>query len=192
MNKKQLREKYFNLRGQLSYQEIKQKSQIIINKFVNTSHYKDSKIIMSYINMGNEIITKDLIKKGLQEKKRIIVPITDKKLKRLKLSELKDFDKELEKSTYGILEPKQEYIRHVEESILDIVIVPGLVFDQGGYRIGYGGGYYDRLIERLNKATILIGLALDCQLIDRIPNEDFDKRVTYIITESKIIKTQEL
>ena len=69
----------------------------------------------------------------------------------------------------------------------DVVIVPGIAFDPAGGRLGYGGGYYDRLITRLKPGTRLVALAFDVQLCEEIPSEEHDKPVGRIITETRVI-----
>ena len=66
--------------------------------------------------------------------------------------------------------------------------MPGVGFDSAGRRLGYGGGYYDRLIETLRPGTSLIALAFDAQVVDEIPAEEHDKKVDKIITETRVIK----
>ncbi|MBZ4644854.1 MAG: 5-formyltetrahydrofolate cyclo-ligase [Clostridia bacterium] len=188
MNKKELRNKYLKMRKNLQYEEVEKKSKNIIQKLMDTAWYRQSSTIMSYIDFRNEVITRSFIKHALKDNKRIIVPITDMSSKTLILSELKDFDNELCQSSYGILEPKKEYVRVVSCNLLDLVLVPGLAFDTSGYRIGYGGGYYDRLLQRLPQKTITIGLAFEFQIVDNIPVESFDRKVDFIITEERIIR----
>lgn len=188
MNKKELRNKYLKMRKNLQYEEVEKKSKNIIQKLMDTAWYRQSSTIMSYIDFRNEVITRSFIKHALKDNKRIIVPITDMSSKILILSELKDFDNELCQSSYGILEPKKEYVRVVSCNLLDLVLVPGLAFDTSGYRIGYGGGYYDRLLQRLPQKTITIGLAFEFQIVGNIPVESFDRKVDFIITEERIIR----
>lgn len=78
---------------------------------------------------------------------------------------------------------------HEEAEVLDpaIMLVPLAAFDERGHRIGYGGGYYDRAIERLNEAgkpPLLIGVAFDCQRVERVPEEPHDVVLAQILTES--------
>jgi 5-formyltetrahydrofolate cyclo-ligase len=176
------------MRKNLQYEEVEKKSKNIIQKLMDTAWYRQSNTIMSYIDFRNEVITRSFIKHALKDNKRIIVPITDMSSKILILSELKDFDNELCQSSYGILEPKKEYVRVVSCNLLDLVLVPGLAFDTSGYRIGYGGGYYDRLLQRLPQKTITIGLAFEFQIVGNIPVESFDRKVDFIITEERIIR----
>ncbi|MDK2798454.1 MAG: 5-formyltetrahydrofolate cyclo-ligase [Clostridiales bacterium] len=187
MNKKTLRQKYLHLRNRLKTDEVIEKSKKIMKRLVDISWYKQSKVIMTYIDFKNEVITRDFIHYALDNNKKIIVPVTDVLSKTLILSELKDFDKDLHPSTYGILEPKKECIRKVDDNLLDLILVPGLVFDIAGYRIGYGGGYYDKLLQRLEDKCKTVGLAFDFQIIDSIPTECFDRKVDVIITEERII-----
>ena len=74
----------------------------------------------------------------------------------------------------------------MDPSEVDLIIVPGVAFDKCGYRIGYGGGYYDRFLSNLDHVT-KISLAFNMQLIDKIPTDHFDIPVNYIITEKEII-----
>ena len=67
---------------------------------------------------------------------------------------------------------------------IDVLIVPAVAYDKNCYRLGYGGGYYDRFIERLRDDAITIGIAFDLQLFDSIPKEEHDAQLNYIITES--------
>lgn len=188
MDKKEMRKKFLLDRNMLTEDQVCIKSKAIIRKLMDSEWYGKSKSIMSYISFNHEVATKDLISHALEHEKRVLVPITDKVSKKLILSELKDFSIELQLGTYGILEPKPEFVRRVEDyRLLDLVIVPGLVFAQNGHRVGYGGGYYDKLLEVLDRRTISIGVAYAFQVVDKLPAEVFDQKVDYIITENGII-----
>ena len=90
---------------------------------------------------------------------------------------------DLIKSKYGILEPKDDNTLVINPEILDIVITPGVVFDEEGYRIGYGGGFYDKLFVK-------IAIGFELQVIDKVPRDSYDKAVDYLITEEKIYTFQ--
>jgi 5-formyltetrahydrofolate cyclo-ligase len=123
------------------------------------------------------------------KEKNIIVPYVEKDNPILQLSELKDFN-DLEPRTLGILEPKDDCIRKFDIQNVDLVIVPGLVFDKNGHRIGYGHGYYDRFLQKLKKNIKKIGFAFELQLIDKIPEEKYDVPVDIIVAEKRILKIQ--
>lgn len=186
MEKKIIRDQILKNKEELDKTSLNSYSDSIINKLYNTDYYKNAKTIMTFISFGAEVDTHDFIKQSIKNNKRILVPITVPATKQLKLSEVLDFD-ELEIGFYNILTPKEEFIRYVDPSEVDLIIVPGVAFDREGYRIGYGGGYYDRFLSKLDHIT-KISLAFDMQLIDKIPHEVFDIPVNYIITEKEIIK----
>jgi 5-formyltetrahydrofolate cyclo-ligase len=176
------------MRQAMKKEEVMMKSKIIIDRLIETTWYKQSSCIMTYIDFKNEVVTGNFIRYALNDNKRIIVPITDMSSKKLILSELKDFDNELYISSYGMLEPKKDYVREVSGEILELILVPALVYDERGYRIGYGGGYYDKLLSRQEITAITVGIAFEFQVVDRLPEDDYDKEVDYIITDERIIK----
>jgi len=187
MTKNELRKKYNELRNRLSEEEVMNKSRKIIDALIRSAWYKNSSVIMTYVGFHKEVDTKGFIRYALADGKRIAVPITDKEQRTLIVSEIKDLDNELEISTFGILEPKKEYIRVIKDETIDLIIVPGLVFDLQGYRIGYGGGYYDRFLQRLKHNVLTVGMAFDFQLVESLPYEAFDRNVDHIITDERII-----
>ncbi|KPU26707.1 5-formyltetrahydrofolate cyclo-ligase [Caloranaerobacter sp. TR13] len=188
MDKNELRKKILNKRKELSNKDIVNLSNKIIDLLINTTLYKNANYIMAYIDFRNEVKTEKLIKKSLEIGKKIIIPISLTESKELLLSELKDYDNELTTGAYGILEPKKEFIRKVSPQILDLIIVPGVVFDKRGYRIGYGGGYYDKFLLNISKSVPKVALAFDFQIVEKINQEKHDIPVDYIITEKSIVK----
>ena len=187
LQKQEMRKQYLRLRDNLRLTDIRDKSKKIIEKLYAMPCYRQAKTVMMYIDFRNEVSTKAVLLKALHQGKKVVVPVTDTRARKLILSEIKDADRELRPGSYGILEPAKEFIREVSADILDIIIVPGLVFDLRGYRIGYGGGYYDKLLQDINPNTKTIGLAFDFQIVDSLCIENFDRKVDVIITEERII-----
>ncbi|HSH36926.1 5-formyltetrahydrofolate cyclo-ligase, partial [Schnuerera sp.] len=165
---------------------ITKKSNTIRNKLFSLEKYKNSNFIFSFISFKDEVDTHNIIKESLSSGKRIGVPITIPKERQLIVSEIMDFDNELEIGFYNILSPKKEYIRETSPKLIDIVLVPGLVFTPEGYRIGYGGGYYDRFFNK-NPEVLKIGLCYEMQIAPQVPTDIYDIPVDYIITEERII-----
>lgn len=186
MDKKVLREKMLKKRAELSQEEIIRKSKAIQDRLFNLKEYKKSNFIFSYISFKNEVNTHDIIKKSLAIGKRIGVPITIPKGRQLLVSEIKDFDEELEMGYYNILTPKREYIREIPPELIDMVLVPGLIFTPAGYRVGYGGGYYDRFFSK-NKEIFKVGLCYEMQMVPKVPTIIYDIPVDCIITEKRTI-----
>lgn len=170
------------IRNSLSQNEVMQKSLEILNRFVCSQLYKSSAVIMLYLSAKNEADTLKLAEKALADGKKVVVPITDTKTNTLTLSYITSLDK-LREGAFGILEP--EIVIPCDYNDIDTVIVPGLVFDERGGRIGYGKGYYDRLFSKLN--AVKAAFCYDFQLVPAVYTESHDVPMDYIITESRII-----
>lgn len=183
MNKEEQRKKLLAQRGNLASTKRKEKSEIIRKKLFEEQEFQQAQRILIYIDFNNEVRTIDIIKKMLADTKEVIVPITGEE--KLYLSELKDLT-ELKPNDYGILEPKEKYMRLVKEESLDLIVAPGVGFDRSCNRIGYGGGYYDRLLAIVPQVPV-IALSFAEQIIDLIETTTHDQKVDKIITEQEII-----
>ena len=182
-----LRTQVRTLRKELSDQERTQKNNAIQTQIAKLPEFQAAKTVLFYVSMNEEAGTHDIIKKYL-DKKRIVVPTIQKEAKEFQVFHLTDW-KELEPGVFGILEiHHQNRIPHPLNDI-DLIIVPGVAFDHRGYRLGYGGGYYDSLLMIYPKPTI--GLAYECQLVDEVPCDPHDLPVDKIITENQIIVASE-
>lgn len=190
--KKIIRQEILNLRKVLTAEEVASKSENIFNRLASSAMFVKSKNVMVYMDFKNEVSTNLIINYLLKSDKGVIIPITISGTRNMILSQLLDPNKELERNSYGILEPKPQYIRKANPELLDLVIVPGVAFDISGYRIGYGGGYYDTFFNKLAKPIISIALAFDLQIVESVPVEDHDRPVNYIFTESRIIDCKKL
>jgi len=187
MEKEEIRKRILSLRDSQTEEEMRSKSELIQKRLFNLPEFKKAKTIMFYVAMGSEVRTEQMIKQALKQGKRVVVPISDVKKRKLILSELKDFD-ELKPGTFNILEPKKEFIRPVSAEEIDLVIVPGIAFDKKGNRIGYGMGFYDKFLTSLKKRIPVVGLAYELQIVDAIPVDDKDVTVNKVITEKEVIK----
>src|SRR5699024_4104882 len=101
-----------------------------------------------------------------------------------------DSFEQVEKQLHGLQEPISEETIAMEKSQIDLLVVPGLVFDKAGFRIGFGGGYYDRFLVDYPNETV--SLLSQSQLVNEIPVEEFDKPVEYLIVENQIMKRDQL
>ena len=187
--KQKLKDEIFRKRKALSKREIDEKSTAIKEKLNLMPQFKKSKNILTYVSFNNEVDTINTIKDLLIKKeKNVLVPYVDKN-KLIQISKINSFD-ELEPKTFGILEPKDGKIRKFDAKKVDLVLVPGIAFDKNGHRIGYGYGYYDRFLGKLNKNITKIGLCNEFQLVEKIPEEKHDVPMDVIITEKRVIKVQ--
>ena len=112
--------------------------------------FQEAKTLATYLSMGHEFSTASLIQAALQDGKRVCVPRTYPQGR----MEFVEYDPEiLEKTRFGLLEPNEQG-KVVDKSEIDLIHVPGLVFQSKGYRIGYGGGYYDRYLADFAGKTV--------------------------------------
>lgn len=189
-DKKELRRQILALRDSLGEEEVACKSELIINKITSMEIYNKSKFIMSYVDFRNEVKTQEFIEASLESGKRVAVPLTGKDEKGNRIiipCEILNIKYELERNSFGILEPKKEYRRAINPMELDLIIVPGVAFDLRKNRIGYGAGYYDRFLAFVRKDCIKLGVAFDFQVVEEIDAKSHDISVDIIVTEKRLI-----
>ena len=145
-----------------------------------------------YVSFRSEVDTRNYLDNILGMGKRLILPVVDAQHKLLKLYEVKDVS-ELAPGYMGIPEPDIRENRRVTIKDIDLVVIPGTGFDIKGNRLGYGGGYYDRLLSYESKQFALIehiptiALAFEEQIGEEIPAEPHDIKVDMIITDTRVI-----
>ncbi len=186
--KGKIKEAILEERNSLSKQEICFKSEIIKEVLFNHEVYKKSKTIMFFVSFKNEIYTHDMIKQALKQKVVVVPKIVHddiKDSKEIYPSIIVDFDN-LITNKIGILEPFE--VKKISYESIDLVLVPGIVFDKRGHRIGFGLGYYDKFLKKVPK-SIKVGLAFDFQVVDELPSESHDVAVEMIITDKRVIPT---
>ena len=122
---------------------------------------------MIFLSFGSEVQTDGIIRWGRENGKRIVVPRCCPEGRRLTPCLIEEFA-ELETGSYGIREPKAELARPVPAGEIDAVLIPAVAFDRRGYRIGYGGGYYDRFLPKVPR-SLRIGVAFSRQIVAEIP-----------------------
>ncbi len=185
--KRTLKQQILSKRSHLSKDETDKKNDEIKKNLYSLPEFKKAKNILFYVSFNSEVDTKEIIRELLKNKeKNVIVPFVEKNNPILKLSELKNFN-ELEPKTFGILEPKEDFIREFNPEKLDLIIIPGLVFFRDGHRIGYGYGYYDRFLRNIKNNAKKIGLAFDFQIAEKIPHEEHDVPMDIIVTDKEIM-----
>ena len=184
--KKVLRNKILEIRDSLNNNEKELIDNKIFNELINTDLYKRSINIFIYISFSNEINTRNIIEKAFKDKKNVFIPKVYKDDKLMKAIKLNSID-ELKKNSMGILEPIDDS-NYIEKENIDLIVVPGVVFDKEFYRIGYGGGYYDRYLKDIKSKKNKIALAYDLQIVDKIESEVHDIKVDYIITNTRALK----
>jgi 5-formyltetrahydrofolate cyclo-ligase len=182
--KNKLRKEIRGKRDKIAAYERKNKSEIIAEKFYLTDYYTKAYKILAYYPFGSEVDTTLLIIRALENNKSIILPkVFDRELKLYYLDKLSG---QLEKSKYGIMEPITRFCRPAKIKDIELAIIPGLGFDKNLNRLGYGGGFYDRLLTLIPEEIKKIALCFDIQILDSIPATEHDIKIDVLITESKI------
>lgn len=182
-SKSKIRKRILNVRNNMSKEDVKKNSNAIMDKITSLDIYKQSKVVFIYMDFKNEVITSNLIKHMLSEKKRVVIPYTDSINTVLIPSEITK-ESDLKQNSFGYFEPKSILPVNIEE--IDLVIVPGVVFDKNLNRIGFGKGYYDKILNRLKPSAKKVALAHDFQVLEDIPAEEHDVKMDMIITEKNI------
>ena len=185
--KEVLRHRVLELRDNLEPSDLEQKSLKIIEAVTSLPEYEKGRIVACYVDKGSEVQTRPLIRKALASGKKILVPITLKNSIELLFSEIPSLY-ELSAGAYGIMEPNPSKRKVRNVTTADLVIVPGIVWDIQGYRLGWGRGYFDAVLKKLWKGTPTIGLSFDLQLVEQVPREQFDLPVKILVTESRVIR----
>jgi len=183
--KNRLRRELKDRRSGLLKSEVLNKSNQIKERIFSLKEFKQAHAVLFYISYDNEVYTHDMIKESIPKGKRIVVPISDKENRRLILSEFDEWNN-LKPGSYGILEPRKDKIKEISVEEVDLIIVPGVGFDEKGRRIGHGKGYYDNLLRKSTKA-LRIGLAFELQIVDHVPTEEHDVPLDRIVTEKRVI-----
>ena len=159
----------------------------IMNRFMELPEYDAARTVMFYVDVRDEVRTRQALPAALATGKRIVVPYcVDGELELFWL-EVMD---ELELGMYRILEPKNELRDVVHKRLqpedLDLFMVPGVAFDKNGGRTGHGKGYYDKLLEHAKPETPLVALAFECQMFDEIPMDHHDIFMDKVVTENNV------
>ena len=177
MDKKELRKKYTKVRADVEDKEGKDR--LIRENLRQLDIYKKAKSVFVFISYKSEVDTRGIIEDILANGKKLLVPLV--KGSEMIAVEVKGID-DLEPNKMGILEPKSGD----EVTDVDLTITPGLAFDKNGFRLGYGGGYYDKFFAKVD--TIRMGIGYFDQYVESIVHEDYDKALEYLLTEEGLIE----
>jgi 5-formyltetrahydrofolate cyclo-ligase len=185
--KKETRASILGLRNSLSVSDVESKSNLIQERLWQLIEFHNYKSIMFYVAFGSEVRTQGCISKALKNGLNVIVPVCiNSKDRDILPSRLLDPQSELAEGKFGVPEPKPEFRRPFPPEKIDLVVVPGIAFDEKCYRIGYGAGYYDRFLPGCTKA-LSVALAYEMQIVEDAFPASWDVTVDCIITEKRMI-----
>lgn len=184
-DKKSIRQKAFLLRDAIPPELRLLKDEKIKNTLISLNAFDKAATVMLFASFRSEVDTFKIINHCISIGKRTVLPKADKDNCDLLLYEIKNTE-ELAKGYFGILEPEASKDRLVSVEELDFIAVPGAAFDTRCNRVGYGKGFYDRLLSR--RKCPAFALAYEEQIFDSVPVDEHDVRLDGIITDERIIR----
>ena len=174
--KAELRKQVLHEMRALSQEQKQAMDQALTERFLNHPVYHEAKVVATYLSFPHEFQTQGLIDQALKDGKKVLIPKTYPKGR----MEFVVYDpQQLKKTSFGLLEPQGD-LEVVDASQIDLIHVPGLAFTREGYRIGYGGGYYDRYLEHFAGQTM--STIYPCQ-IQEFNSENHDIPVQEVLID---------
>ncbi len=179
--KKSLRKKVLADRDRMSPSERTTKSREIEERLFSLPEFTSARAVLFFASFRSEVETGPMIRRALASGKRVILPKV--RGKELELFAIKNLDKDVSPGAWGIPEPRES--APVRLSEIDAIIVPGAAFDEHGNRLGYGAGFYDKLLSAFTKPTV--ALAFEEQIVSEVPAASHDIPIKKIVTEKRVI-----
>ena len=179
--KKAIRKQIFAARKEVTDQEVEAWSRTITERVSALPVFQEAKRILVYVDYNHEVVTRYLIEKAWELGKEVAVPKVEGK--DMVFYRLENFD-QLASGYFGILEPAGGEIVDWTDGLM---LMPGVAFDRQFHRAGYGGGFYDRFLEKHPEITRL-ALAFSFQIVEEIPVEPTDISPQYIVTETEVLR----
>jgi 5-formyltetrahydrofolate cyclo-ligase len=149
--------------------------------------YQQARVVLGYMAFDHEVLTDGLMQWAMASGKQLVLPMVLGNRQDMALYVIEDLERDMAPGYAGILEPRPQRTRAVAPETLELALIPGVAFDLRGGRLGFGAGYYDRLLSRLPRAIPMVGLAFDFQVIPRLPLQPHDMLLDAIVTESRVI-----
>ncbi len=187
VDKDEIRRRALEARDALAPSKRAALSSEVVERLVSLPEYRAARTPLFYVSFRSEVETHGIIRQRLSQGLTVAVPLTRKESRRLIPFVISDFDADLSPGAYGILEPRED-LPTVSPAELDLVVVPGSVFDRQCGRFGYGGGYYDRFLSREAPQATRIGLAFECQIHPRLPLARHDEPMDMVVTHQRVYR----
>jgi 5-formyltetrahydrofolate cyclo-ligase len=179
MPKRSIRTRFLAERRSRPLESCVGSSAEIQQRFLRSELFLRSEFLALYNAIHNEVLTEIVSTRALEVGKTLVYPrVKDNDLEFVEVLSLT----ELAPGAFGVLEPQGDRLRVAEE--LDLVVVPGVAFDQSGHRLGYGRGFYDRALLACRADCTKVGFAYDSQLLDTLPSTEHDQKLSVLMTES--------
>lgn len=196
ISKEKVRRRALETRNALEAEWRQETSRIIVEKLLASEWYQQSEILLSYCSIRSEVETRVLHERIREDGKQLYLPRTNAAEKTMCFYRAEDL-KKLRKGDFGVPEPRgNEAVEQVMESGAFsrekiLMVMPGVAFDEKGYRLGYGGGFYDRYLQCYGTMLTSVMIAFAEQETWIIPAETCDVKPEHIITQKTMITQNE-
>jgi 5-formyltetrahydrofolate cyclo-ligase len=181
MDKATVRKMMIRRRNDLTLNEVDSLRRKIEENLFSCKDFLNRDNVLYYLSFGKEVRTDSMIEHSLRLGKAVYVPRIIKNKNRLEVCEIKNLKTDFELNDFGIREPFG--VPAALSTKIDAIVVPGVAFDCSGGRIGFGGGYYDRLFMELPGNSLRLGIAYDFQIVGSLYQDIWDKKVQKVFTE---------
>lgn len=181
MTKRELRQRLRQELAAISQAELRDRSAKACARLFDTAEYEQAEILMVFLSLPNEIDTTTLVLQAWRDRKRVLAPKVSWEQRRMLPIEISSLSDDLSESPLGIREPAKGM--PIPLGSIDMVVVPGLGFDEMGNRIGRGRGFYDRFLAHRDWNGVACALALEMQVIQSVPVVEKDRKVDMLVTE---------
>ena len=178
-----LRKEILAARDALAAAKRHELSAEITAQILTLDAYRNARRVLAYMSFGSEFDTAALIADALTAGKALCLPRVDRATRRLVLHRVNDVARDLQEGIWAIREPHAD-LPHADLAHIDFVLLPGVAFTPRCERLGYGGGFYDRLIPGFPSRPPLVAAAFGVQICERVPLDANDQRVDVVLTES--------
>jgi len=179
-SKEALRQAIKEERARIRPHVLMMKSEDVMRWLKSLDEYRNARTVMAYISLKDEVDTRAFLREAEgKEEKALLIPFIDED--RIKAARFTGID-QLAPGRYKILEPKE---RKEHDEHPDLIIVPGIAFDEHGGRLGYGKAYYDTFLK--DSLAVKVGLTFEELLVHRVPVEEHDVPMDFVITDQRII-----
>jgi 5-formyltetrahydrofolate cyclo-ligase len=192
--KQSIRQRILSEREQLPAKLRTQFSAEIVQRIVQMPEYQTARVVLGYMNFGAEFESELWVKQALTDGKTLLLPKVNRDTNTLDVYHVTNLLHDLAPGLWNIREPLPERCAKVDAlEEVDFILLPGVAFGRDGARLGYGGGFYDKLLARLDEecgiahSLVLVAGAYFMQLVEGIPQEATDRKVQWLVTEHETI-----
>lgn len=186
--KQALRQSIIGARLEISVTERTRANEIIATQIGQLNCFSSANRVLLYLNFGAEFAAEMVVKNALRAGKQVFLPKVNRDTKQLDLYRIENLAHDVAPGLWNIPEPVLDRCEQLENlSEIEFVLLPGVAFTRGGARLGYGGGFYDKLLVRMTHQPDLAAGAFARQVVSTLPLERTDRLIDWLVTENETI-----